>query len=101
MDISDKLSISTYEPGQTVWCFNTIDRIWKPVIILEQAPEPNSYWCKMEDSTQKLQRTQLHIKLHLNTTEHEEKQMMEKNQTKENNLQYTSGMEGMNCQILI
>ena len=54
MDISDELSISTYEPGQTVWCFNTIDRLWKPAIILEQAPIPHSYWCKMEDSTQKL-----------------------------------------------
>ena len=54
MDVSDELSISTYEPGQTVWCFDTIDRIWKPAIILEQAPKPHSYWCKMEDSTQKL-----------------------------------------------
>ena len=52
MDMSDEVSISTYEPGQTVWCFNTIDRIWKPAIILEQALEPHSYWCKMEDSTQ-------------------------------------------------
>ena len=43
MDISDKLSISTYEPGQTVWCFDTINRIQKHAIILEQAPEPHSY----------------------------------------------------------
>ena len=27
MDISEELSISTYEPGQTVWCFNTLDKI--------------------------------------------------------------------------
>ena len=79
MDISDELSISTYEPGQMVWCFDTIDRIWKPAIILEQAPEPHSYWCKMEDSTQKLQRRRLHIKPHLNTTRCKEKQMLEKN----------------------
>ena len=25
MDISEELSISTYEPGQTVWCFNTLE----------------------------------------------------------------------------
>ena len=91
MDISDELSISTYEPGQTVWCFDTIDRIWKPAIILEQAPEPHSYWCKMEDSMQRLCRTHLHIKPHLNTTECKEKQMLEKNQTEET-FQYTSGM---------
>ena len=53
-DISEELSILTYELEQTVWSFDTIDRIWKPAIILEQAPEPHSYWCKMEDSTQKL-----------------------------------------------
>ena len=39
-DISYELSISTYEPGETVWCFDTIDRIWKPAIILELAPKP-------------------------------------------------------------
>ena len=39
MDTSDELFILTYEPGQMVWCFNTIDRIWKPAIILEQAPK--------------------------------------------------------------
>ena len=91
MDISDDLSISTYEPGQMVWCFNTIDRIWKPAIILKQAPEPYSYWCKMEDSMQKLCRTCLLIKTHLNTTGYKEKQMLEKNQTEET-FQYTSGM---------
>ena len=69
MDISDELSLSTYELGQMVWCFNTIDRIWKPAIILEQAPEPHSYWCKMEDSKQKLCITYLHIKSCLNTSE--------------------------------
>ena len=99
MDISDKLSISTYEWGQTVWCFDTVDRIWKPAIILEQAPEPHSYWCKMEDSTQKLQRTWLHIKLHLNMTECEEKQMLEKNQTEENTFQYISGIKGNELSI--
>ena len=93
MDISDELSILTYEPGQTVWCFNTIDKILKPAIIIEQALKPHSYWCKMEDSTQKLWRTPLHIKLHLNMTECNEKQMLEKNQTEENTFQYTSGMK--------
>ena len=43
-DISDEHSILTYEPGQTVWCFDTIDRLWKPANFLEQAPEPHSYW---------------------------------------------------------
>ena len=32
MDNSDELSISTYELGHMVWCFDTIDRIWKPAI---------------------------------------------------------------------
>ena len=91
MDISDELSICTYEPGQTVWCFDTIDRIWKPAIILKQAPKPHSYRCKMEDSMQRLCRTCLHIKPHLNTTECKDKQMLEKNQTEET-FQYTSGM---------
>ena len=54
MDILEELSISTYEPGQTVWCFNTLDKMWKPAVILEPAPEPHSYWCKMEESNQKL-----------------------------------------------
>ena len=53
-DISDELFSSTYESGQTVWCFDTIDRIWKTAIILEQAPKPHPYWCMMEDSTQKI-----------------------------------------------
>ena len=56
MDISEKLSISTYEPGQTVWCFDTLDKIWKPTMILEPAPEPHSYWCKMEESNQKFRK---------------------------------------------
>ena len=99
MDISNELSISTYEPGQTVWCFDTIDRIWKPAIILEQAPELHSYWCKMEDSIQKLWRTWLYIKPCLNMTECEEKQMLEKNQTMENTFQYTSGMKGNELSI--
>ena len=60
IDISDELSILSYESGQTVWCFNTIDRIWKPAIILEQAPEPHSYWCKMEDYTQNMKNTTSH-----------------------------------------
>ena len=38
MDILEELSISTYEPGQTVWCFDTLDKIWKPAMILEQLP---------------------------------------------------------------
>ena len=91
MDISDELSISTYEPGQMVWCSDTIDRIWKPAIILEQASKPQSYWCKMEDSMQRLYRTCLHIEPHLNTTKCKEKQMFDKNQTEET-FQYTSGM---------
>ena len=45
----------------------------------------------MEDSTQRLCRTHLHIKPCLNTTECKEKQMLEKNQTEET-FQYTSGM---------
>ena len=57
MDILEELSISTYELGQTVWCFNTLDKIWKPAVILEPAPKPHSYWCKMEESNQKLRRT--------------------------------------------
>ena len=61
IDISEELSISTYELGQTVWCFDTMDKIWKPAVILEPAHEPHSYWCKMEDSNQKLRRTRLHI----------------------------------------
>ena len=73
MDILEELSISTYELGQTVWCFNTLDKIWKPAVILEPAPTRHSYWCKMEESNQKLRRTQLHIKPCLNTTECEEK----------------------------
>ena len=60
MDISDELSISTYELGQMVWCIDTIDRIWKPVIILEQAPEPHSYQCKMEDSAKAMQNMSSH-----------------------------------------
>ena len=91
MDISDELSISTYELGQMVWCFDTIYRIWKPAFILEQAPKPHSYWYKMEDFMQRLHRTCLHIKQHSNTTECEEKQMLDKNQTEET-FQYTSGM---------
>ena len=91
MDISDKLSISAYELGQMVWCFDTIDRICKPAIILEQASELHSYWHKMEDSMERLHRTHLHIKPHLNTTKCKGKQMMEKNQTEET-FQYTSGM---------
>ena len=35
MYISEELSISTYEPGQTVWCFDTLDKIWKPAVILK------------------------------------------------------------------
>ena len=42
MDISEELSISTCEPGQTVWCFDTF-KIWKPAVILEPAPEPHPY----------------------------------------------------------
>ena len=57
MDISEELSISTYESGQTVWCFNTLNEIWKPAMILEPAPEPHSYWCRMENSNLKLRRT--------------------------------------------
>ena len=68
MDIPEELSISTYEPGQKVWCFDTLDKIWKPAVILVPAPKPHSYWCKMENSNQILRRTQLHIKPHLNTT---------------------------------
>ena len=57
MDILGELSISTYELGQTVWCFDTLDKIWKPAVILNPAPKPHSYWCKMEESNQKLRRT--------------------------------------------
>ena len=57
MDISEELSISTYEPGQMIWCFDTLDKIWKPAVILEPAPKPHSYWCRMENSNQKLRRT--------------------------------------------
>ena len=42
MDISEELSISTYELGQTVWFFDTLDKIWKPAMILKPAPEPHS-----------------------------------------------------------
>ena len=45
----------------------------------------------MEDSKQRLCRTHLHIKPHLNTTECEERQMLEKNQT-DKSFQHTSGM---------
>ena len=38
----------------------------------------------MENSNQKLRRTQLHIKPHLNTTECEEKQMLSSTQMEEN-----------------
>ena len=64
MDISEELSISTYEPEQTVWCFDTPNKIWKPAVILKPAPEHHSYWCKIEDSNQKCRRTGLHIKPH-------------------------------------
>ena len=57
MDISEEIPISTYEPGQTVWFFDILDKIWKPAVVLEPAPKPHSYWCKMEDSNQKLRRT--------------------------------------------
>ena len=57
MDISEALSISTYELGQTVWCFDTLDKVWKPAVILESAPELYSYLYKMENSNQKLRRT--------------------------------------------
>ena len=56
MDISEELSISTYVPGQTVWCFDTLNKIWKPAVILEPVPEPHSYWCrsgKFQPETQK------------------------------------------------
>ena len=43
MDISQELSISTHELGQTVWCFDTLDKICKPAVIIEPAPEPHSY----------------------------------------------------------
>ena len=73
MDISEELSISTYEPGQTVWCFDTLDKIWKPAVILEPAPDPHSCWCRINNSNQKFRRIWLHIKPHLNTAECEEK----------------------------
>ena len=57
MDILEEHSISTYELGQTVWCFDTLDKIWKPAMILEPAPEPHSYWCKMEESNQETQKS--------------------------------------------
>ena len=57
MDTLEKHSISTYELGQAVLCFDTLDKIWKPSVILEPAPKPHSYWCKMEESNQKLRRT--------------------------------------------
>ena len=57
MDISEEFFISTYELGQIVWCFNTLDKIWKPAVILEPALKPHSYWCRMENSDQKLRRT--------------------------------------------
>ena len=69
MDISEELSISSYELGQMVWCFYTLDKIWKPAVILEPAPEPHSYRSEMEESNQKLRRTCLHIKPCLNMTE--------------------------------
>ena len=84
MDISEELSISTYESGQTVWCFDTLDKIWKPAVIPEPAPKPHSYWCRMENSNQKLRRTQLHINPHLNTTECKEKQMLSSSKMEEN-----------------
>ena len=84
MDISEELSISTYEPGQTVLCFDTLEKIWKPAVILEPAPKPHSYWCRMANSNQKLRRTLLHIKPHLNTTECEEKQMLLSTKMEEN-----------------
>ena len=94
MDILEELSISTYEPGQTVWCFNTLDKIWKLAVILEPAPKPHSYWCEMEESNQKLRRTQLHIKPCLNMTECEEKQMLERTQMEENHaFQYTPAIK--------
>ena len=94
IDISEELSISTYEPGQTVWCFDTLDKIWKPAMTLEPAPEPHSYWCKMEEANQKLRRTWLYIKPHLNMTECEEKQMLEKTPMEENHaFQYTPAIK--------
>ena len=57
MDISEELSSSTYEPGQTVWCFDTLNKIWKPAVILEPAPEPHPYGCRMENYNQKLRGT--------------------------------------------
>ena len=88
MDISEEFSISTYEPGQTVWCFNTLNKTWKPAVILEPAPRSHSYWSKMENSNQKLRRTQLHIKPHLNTMECKEKQMLSSTQMEENHSFY-------------
>ena len=84
MDISEEISISTYEVGQMVWCFDTLNKILKPAVILEPAPKPHSYWCRMENSNQKLRRTQLHIKPHLNTMECKEKQMLSSTQMDEN-----------------
>ena len=81
---SEELSIWTHEPGQTVWCFDTFDKMWKPAVILEPAPKPHSYWCRIENSNQKLRRTWLHIKPHLNTTECKEKQMLSSTQMEEN-----------------
>ena len=84
MDISEELSILTYDPGQKVWCFDTLNKIWKPAVILDPAPKPHSYWYRMENSNQKLRRTWLHIKPHLNTTECKEKQMFSSTKMEEN-----------------
>ena len=54
MDISKELSISTYELGQTVWCFDTLNKVWKQSVIYEPAPQSYSYWCKMENSSQNI-----------------------------------------------
>ena len=94
MDISEELSISTYEPVQTVWCFDTLDKMWRPAVILEPVPKPHSYWCRMENSNKKLRRTSLHIKPHLNTTECKEKQMLSSIQMEENhNFQFASAVD--------
>ena len=95
MDISEELSISTYELGWKVLCFDTLNKIWKPALILQPATEPHSYWCRMENSNQKLRRTRLHIKPCLNTAGCEEKQMLSSTQMEENHtFQFTPAMDG-------
>ena len=57
MDILEEFPFQPMSQDKQFCVFDTLDKIWKPAVILVTAPKPHLYWCKMEDSNQKLRRT--------------------------------------------